>query len=239
MENRVVRLWNRTAERFYKFFYFYKMNTTESLSPSREIISIDDLDFSRRYTIGDYLQWKFDDLVELIRGKIFRMSPSPNIWHQEISYNLTIVLSENFRIYRKKGCRIYVAPTDVFLVEKSKELEDGNVVVVPDICIACNPSKKIFKGYAGVPDFMLEILSPHNSKRDLVYKHNLYEEFQVPEYWIVNPKMRTIQRHILKDGIYEKLKVNREGDVVAPQNFPKLKVELAEVFDEIPPAEEW
>ncbi len=212
--------------------------TIDTKSPTT-ITSIDDLDFSRRYTIGDYLQWKFDDLVELIRGKVFRMSPAPNIWHQEISTNLFLELGKNFQIYRDKKCRIYHAATEVFLVENDKSFEEGNVVVEPDICIACQPSKKILKGYAGVPDFIVEILSPSNSKRDLIYKYNLYESFGVPEYWIVNPKKRTIQRHILKDGKYDPLETNREGEIIAPQNFPKLKVKIDTVFDEIPPADKW
>ncbi|MFP5040135.1 hypothetical protein [Parasediminibacterium sp. JCM 36343] len=40
------------------------------------ITNIDQLDFSRQYTYADYLTWKFGDMVELIKGWVFSMSPS-------------------------------------------------------------------------------------------------------------------------------------------------------------------
>jgi hypothetical protein len=33
-------------------------------------------DLKKRYTYKDYLTWKFDGIVELIKGKIFKMSPA-------------------------------------------------------------------------------------------------------------------------------------------------------------------
>ena len=29
------------------------------------------------YTYADYLEWKFEERVELIKGRIFKMSPAP------------------------------------------------------------------------------------------------------------------------------------------------------------------
>ena len=40
-------------------------------------MSVDDLDLDKHYTYADYLQWTFDETVELIKGKIFRMFPGP------------------------------------------------------------------------------------------------------------------------------------------------------------------
>ena len=51
-------------------------------------MELKDLDLNKSYTYADYLTWKFEETVELIRGKIFRMSPAPNRYHQEISGNL-------------------------------------------------------------------------------------------------------------------------------------------------------
>jgi len=38
---------------------------------------VEEPDPSLSYTYADYLQWKFEEQVELIRGKIFKMSPAP------------------------------------------------------------------------------------------------------------------------------------------------------------------
>ena len=45
----------------------------------------------------------------------------------------------------------------------------------------------------GAPDFIVEILSPSSSKKDLHEKFDLYERKGVREYWIVDPGNRSIQ----------------------------------------------
>ena len=42
------------------------------------ITDFDQIDLSKRYTYADYLTWRFDEMVELIKGKIFRMAPAPS-----------------------------------------------------------------------------------------------------------------------------------------------------------------
>jgi len=48
------------------------------------ITDINQLDFDKKYSYADYLTWLFDEMMELIKGKIYRMSPAPNRFHQEI-----------------------------------------------------------------------------------------------------------------------------------------------------------
>jgi hypothetical protein len=43
------------------------------------------LDLNKTYTYADYLTWQFKERLELIKGKIFRMSPAPAREHQSIS----------------------------------------------------------------------------------------------------------------------------------------------------------
>src|SRR5271169_483298 len=100
--------------------------------------SIDDLDFSKTYTYADYYSWKFEERLELIKGKIFKMSPAPSRRHQILSGNLYRVIS-NF--LWEKSCEVYSAPFDVRLVRKQKENERVKTVVQPDICVICDLSK--------------------------------------------------------------------------------------------------
>jgi len=41
------------------------------------------LDVNKRYTYADYLQWHFEERVELIKGKLFKIAPAPNKLHQK------------------------------------------------------------------------------------------------------------------------------------------------------------
>ena len=57
--------------------------------------------------------------------------------------------------------------------------------------------------FHGVPDLVVEILSPSNREHDLVKKKNLYEKFGVKEYWIVDPQTKAIIAYTLGSGKYE------------------------------------
>lgn len=46
-------------------------------------------DPSLSYTYADYMKWKFEEQVELLKGRIFKMSPAPNSKHQQISIKLS------------------------------------------------------------------------------------------------------------------------------------------------------
>jgi hypothetical protein len=48
-----------------------------------------DLDLTKNYSYADYCQWKFQERLELIKGKIFKMSPAPSSIHQSISREIS------------------------------------------------------------------------------------------------------------------------------------------------------
>ena len=54
------------------------------------ITDINELDLSKTYTYADYLSWQFEEMIEMIKGKVFRMSPAPSSSHQEISGRLIV-----------------------------------------------------------------------------------------------------------------------------------------------------
>eukprot|EP01034_Spumella_vulgaris_P010578 gene10578-13422_t len=60
------------------------------------IVSYGQLNPEKTYTYWDYLKWKFEERVELIKGKIWKMSPAPGSSHQNISMNLTGIFLQAF-----------------------------------------------------------------------------------------------------------------------------------------------
>src|ERR1700704_37808 len=98
-------------------------------------MELSDLDFSKTYTYADYFNWQFDERLELIKGKVFKMSPAPSRSHQDISSAMTLKLG----IYLQgKPCKIYAALFDVRLPRVSKEDAAIYTVVQPDICVICD-----------------------------------------------------------------------------------------------------
>jgi len=196
------------------------------------ITDFKDLDLSKRYTYSDYITWQFDDMVELIKGKIFKMSPAPNMSHQRISFKLS---SRIDWFLGNKKCEAFAAPFDVRLpLPKKKQTKSKiNTVVQPDICVVCDLSKLDNRGCLGAPDWVIEILSKSTSKKDLNEKFDIYQEAGVKEYWIVRPEEETVMTYILdKSGNYKlgRVKPFSKEESVPVSIFPGFKITLSEVF---------
>jgi len=183
--------------------------------------------YGMSYTYADYLKFEFEEMVELIRGKIFRMSPAPKSFHQEICANLHLFFGNYFR---QKACKVYFAPFDVVLPIHHKSKDSSTTVVQPDICVICDLDKIDDAGCFGAPDLVVEILSESTSKKDLNDKYDVYEESGVREYWIVFPKDQIINCYILEDGRFQLNASYTKDDIASPYIFPELDFPLSEVF---------
>lgn len=192
--------------------------------------TVEEPDLSGSYSAKDYLQWKMEDLVELIRGKIFKMSPAPSTNHQIISGNLYTVLRGFFAA---KSCQVFPAPFDVYLVKEGQHYKDTENIVQPDLCVVCDPNKLRDIGCIGAPDLVVEILSRSTAKKDQVAKKELYAEYSVPEFWVVFPDTFTVQVFELKEGEYSLAGTYAEDQVFHAVTFPDLEVDLVEVFRDV------
>ena len=196
----------------------------------KEITNINLLNLKGSYSFADYLLWKFSERVELIKGKIFKMSPAPSRTHQEVSMMITRFL---IKALDKDPCKMYTAPFDVRLINFKESSDDNKVttVIQPDLCVICDPKKLDDRGAIGAPDLIIEILSPGNSKKEMDIKFDLYEENGVLEYWIVNPMEKNIFIYILENGRYIGLKPLTEDGTLQSATFPKLKFKVKKIFE--------
>ncbi|MBP6431609.1 MAG: Uma2 family endonuclease [Ferruginibacter sp.] len=192
------------------------------------ITSVKQLDPNGTYTYADYLTWRFEQMVEIIKGKLFIMSPAPASKHQQISMVLT---GEMYLNFRNQPCKMYTAPFDVRLVKGKKNNKDIITVVQPDICVICDENKIDEKGCLGSPDWIIEILSPSTAKKDYNEKYNLYEENKVKEYWIVNPDANTVNQYVLnKKGKYIDAGFYGRNDKIKSGTFSNVVIDLKMVF---------
>ncbi len=198
------------------------------------VVKFSDLDINGTFSYADYLTWKFEERVELIKGRIFKMSPAPSVRHQKVASHLAVEIGWHFK---KLKCEMYISPFDVRLTDSKKKVKKSNqeihTVVQPDICVICDESKLDEKGCIGAPDWIIEIVSPGSQKHDLKYKFRLYEENGVKEYWVVNPLENFIQAYSLQpDGKYGNYRIftDEEDFIVSPDLFPDLKIDLKEIF---------
>ena len=191
------------------------------------ITDINQLDVNGTYTYADYLLWRFKEQVELLRGKLFKMSPAPREIHQRV---LNEINFELMSFFRNKTCRVYPAPFDVRLPTKGTADNQIYTIVQPDLCVVCDLEKIDGRGCVGAPDLVVEILSPSNSRKDLKDKYEIYQEAGVPEYWIVDADDKAIYRYVLEGDIYIGLPPVSEGDVFHSRKFPEMEIDTKLIF---------
>ena len=126
------------------------------------------------------------------------------------------------------------SPYDVRPLDKRKSTADQDIytVVQPDICVICDPAKIDRRGCIGAPDWVIEILSPGNSKTEMSDKFNLYQENGVREYWIVQPEFESILAFALEGSQFGKVKMYSGDDKVSSAVSPELVIDLADIFEE-------
>ncbi|MGZ8189772.1 MAG: Uma2 family endonuclease [Methylococcaceae bacterium] len=198
------------------------------------ITQLSQLDLNATYSYADYLTWQLEETVELIRGKIMPMSPAPNVKHQGISRNLLLAIGNYFH---KKPCQVFHAPFDVSLYDSRKsKLADKDIVTVvqPDLCVICDSENLTLQGCSGAPDWIIEVLSTGNTKKEMRLKYDLYQENGVKEYWLVYPYEQAVFQFVLnlQNNKYQLFAMYAGDDIVKPYLFPELHIDLADVFAE-------
>ncbi|MBL6986685.1 MAG: Uma2 family endonuclease [Methylobacter sp.] len=199
-----------------------------------KITELSQLDLNGTYSYADYLTWQLKETVELIKGKIMAMSPAPSLKHQSIITNLGGSL---YQYFHKRPCKLFYAPFDVKLYNSKKlKLTDQEVfsVVQPDLCVICDKEKLTEQGCNGAPDWIIEVLSPGNSKKEMRLKYDLYQENGVTEYWLVYPYEQAVYQFLLDKDTekYQLFAMHAGDDIAKPYLFPELDIDLADVFAE-------
>lgn len=135
-------------------------------------------------TLKEYEALPDDARVEVFDGIIYDMA-SPSRIHQTLITELITTL--HTYIQKKNGdCEVFPAPFDVILSKNPL------TVVQPDIMIVCDKNKLDEQRYNGAPDFIIEIVSPNNPSDDYIKKAYYYKNYEVREYWIVDPKRKVV-----------------------------------------------
>ena len=130
------------------------------------------------------------DAYELINGQEYMMA-RPSFSHMRIEGNIFGAFD---RYLRGKKCKAFFEP-NVRLSDKDQ--------FIPDVVIVCNPEILNDPWIEGTPDLVVEILSPSTAKNDKFIKKAVYAKHGVKEYWIVDPRGKSIEVYHLKETGYE------------------------------------
>ncbi|MCF6093733.1 Uma2 family endonuclease [Microaerobacter geothermalis] len=159
---------------------------------------------------------------ERIDGVVYDMTPPPSSDHQKVVSRLQ---GEFYAYLKGKTCQSFVAPFAVYL----DETENGNYVE-PDITIICDPSKIHKKGCIGVPDMVVEVLSPSTAAKDKRTKLKRYRLSGVKEYWIIDPVNQYLEVYKLSENVFTEPQVYANDETVKVGIFEDFKINLHDIF---------
>jgi Uma2 family endonuclease len=155
---------------------------------------------TRPITYQEFREMNFEEqelsefVFELINGEIVARN-YPTASHQQILADLHLIIGSHVKT-NQLG-RVLFAPFGVVL----DDFDD----VQPDLIFVSTAKQDIIRedGIFGVPDMLVEIISPSSIKTDRGKKFRLYERMGVAEYWIVDINNRSIE-------VYQRLEVGYE-----------------------------
>jgi len=173
-----------------------------------------------RKTVEDFMNLPEGTRAELIDGDLF-MSPSPRPKHQAVAGKLFRLLADHVD-HHNLGV-VYTAPLDVYL--------PSGDIVQPDVLFIAKPHLGIVQDWVrGIPDLVVEVLSPDRHERDRIVKRDLYAHNAIPEYWIVDPETASVEMFTVHGDRYQSSGYFAKGDIVTSAVLPDFKVPAATVF---------
>ena len=185
------------------------------------------LEISRPLTYEEFLRVReaTNDQTELIDGELF-VTPSPSPLHQAVIHRLTRAID---RALDERGSGlVFFTPLDVRLAPDS--------VVQPDILILLDDRMEAITEDAieGAPSLVIEVLSPSTNRRDLTLKRNLYAAHGVTEYWIADPRGKTVTVHADPVGGHYQSVVT-SLDTATSVLLPAVSLDVRKLFAPVSP----
>lgn len=178
-----------------------------------------------KLTYDDFMLFPDDgQRHELIDGEHY-VTPSPIVWHQELSMRLT----RAFLRYQDAhpGGRLFYAPLDCIFTQFD--------VVEPDLLFITEDQLHILgdKWVEGAPALVVEILSPGTKRVDERIKRDLYDRVGVREYWIVDGLSRALMVFRRDaDGTFPQIAHldPEKDDTLTTPLLPDFTLSMAELF---------
>lgn len=172
-------------------------------------------------TWTDFLALPDDDRRELVDGKLMELE-MPTWLHEHIVGRLVFFLTlwalDRGATVLPSGYKVRIHARKAFIPDVQLYLKD-------------NPHRGQEQGLAeGRPDLVVEVISPTSRRHDRLTKVEGYARIGVPEYWIVDAEARSIERLVLRDGLYTLAGGAMEAELFQPAAFEGLQIPLDKLW---------
>jgi Uma2 family endonuclease len=188
--------------------------------PSRE----QDWPAQGEWTYEDYSRLPDDGRrYEIIEGVLY-VTAAPNFDHQ---YTVGEIFAALRTYVREHQLGIVIsAPFEVHLPDIARPVQPD--VLFVDARRAPRPGAADF---TGAPDLIVEVLSQSTARTDRLVKFGAYERAGVREYWLADPRTRSVEVYTLsEDGTYEMAGQYTPGETVTSTVLSDLALPVDDLF---------
>ncbi len=174
------------------------------------------------YTWADFIELGEHDRRELIDGQ-YMEAEVPTRTHERIVATLIAILVH--WSWSKNAGEVLASGYKVRIHDRRGAMPDIQFYARDNL-----PEGQEKGLERGRPDLAIEVISPTSRSKDSVQKLQDYASIGVPEYWLIDPKERTLQRLVLRAGVYSIVEA-LEGEVVfRPDAFEDLEIDLERLW---------
>jgi Uma2 family endonuclease len=176
---------------------------------------------SKVITYQEYLEMpETEGKEEVVDGEIVKMPPTKWI-HSLVVHQLQMMLVSQLDLRT-----VIVVATIFGLVIRKEPLTCRE----PDLAVFIRKNIIEEDGYIhSAPELVVEVLSPSNTRRDMIRKTQDYESIGVPELWILSNESRTFEVLQLQDAKLRTIQIVNSGQL-HPLLFPETVVDVASVW---------
>ena len=102
----------------------------------------------------------------------------------------------------------------------------------PDLALFWHGKMVVRDGFCWTPPgLVVEVVSKSETKRRKQEKLDDYARIAVPEAWIVSPKAKSVEIHLLSHGKLISTKTVTDGEI-QPAQFPGVSIPVADIWPE-------
>lgn len=178
----------------------------------------------KSHAMVDHYHWRDcvalpdDDNREFVDGRLVQRE-GPKRSHERI---VALLIAHLVPPCQKRGLHVLASGYRVRVNEKCRAQPD--IQILTDETYRANPEDGL---ELGRPEMIVEVISPTSRAHDRLHKLDWYAAMGVPEYWLVDPDAKSVQRLVLDQDTYLIVQGAADDDVFRPKSFRGLKIDLS------------
>jgi Uma2 family endonuclease len=176
------------------------------------------------YTWNDFIELDEDDPRELVDGELVEVEV-PTRTHERIVAQVIALLSH--WAWDRNAGEVLASSYKVRIDERRGTMPDVQFYRSGNL-----PQGQELGLERGRPDLVVEVISPSSRSKDSVRKLHSYAAIGVPEYWLIDPEARTLERLVLREGAYSIVEALEGNAIFQPDSFEGFVLPLGRLWGE-------